>query len=175
MQTAWRHRHKCFLFWEFTLTHSPLTPDGRLCNFAHYAKPQSRGQTQVLQNLQPKLTCPALPAQPTIVAGYAFLSDGWWPLVRPSSSHLTTASSSLACSTVPNSPVGFPKFPKPSTRSPGFTSGLVADSASDGFFARSASGVAPRYARGGCGALRSSGIGFSVVWAIFRFLFPRPE
>src|ERR1700728_295292 len=81
--------------------------------------------------------------------GYTFLSDGWWSLMRPSSSHLTTASSSLACSTVPNSPVGLPKLPKPSTRSPGFSSWPDADgSESVGFLARSESGVAPAYARG---------------------------
>src|ERR1035441_4845769 len=54
-----------------------------------------------------------------------FLRDGWWILIRPSSSHLTTASSSLARSTVPNSPFGFPKLPRPSTRSPGGSSRLV--------------------------------------------------
>jgi hypothetical protein len=63
---------------------------------------------------------------------------------------LTTASSSLACSTVPNSPVGFSNVPKPSTRSPRFSSWSVAEgSASGGFLARSDSGVAPGYDRGG--------------------------
>src|SRR5579872_1823618 len=79
-----------------------------------------------------------------------FLSDGWWSLVRPSSSYLTTASSSLVRSTVPISPVGFPKLPKASTRSPGLSSSLLADgSASGGFLARSTSGVAPWYDKGG--------------------------
>src|ERR1019366_5349344 len=74
--------------------------------------------------------------------------------MRPSSSHLTTASSSLACSTVPNSPVGFPKLPNPSTRSPGLSSWSVAGgSASGGFLARSESGVAPGCDRGGWGDL----------------------
>jgi hypothetical protein len=59
-------------------------------------------------------------------------------------SSLTTASSSLARSTVPNSPVGFPKLPKPSTRSPGIGPWSVAEgSASTGFLARSES-EAPR-------------------------------
>jgi len=48
------------------------------------------------------------------------------------------------------SPVGFPKSPKPSTRSPGFSSTLLAEGlASRGFLARSASGVAPEYDSGG--------------------------
>jgi hypothetical protein len=56
-----------------------------------------------------------------------FLSHGWWSLVRPSSSHSTTASSSFVRATVPNSSVGFPKFSKPSTRFPGlsFESGVA--------------------------------------------------
>jgi hypothetical protein len=91
--------------------------------------------------------------QSSLVAGYTFLSDGWCSLIRPSSSDLTTASSSLACSTVPNSPVGFPKLRKPSTRSPEFSSWSVAEgSASGGFLARSESGVAPGYGRGGWGS-----------------------
>jgi len=53
---------------------------------------------------------------------------------RPSSSHLTTASSSLACSIVPNSAVGFPKLPKPSTRSPAFSSWSVAEGSESGGF-----------------------------------------
>jgi hypothetical protein len=80
----------------------------------------------------------------SLVASYTFLSDGWWSLLRPSSSRLTIASSALDCSTVPNSPVGVPKLPKPSTRSSGVNSWSVAEgSASDGLLARSASGVAP--------------------------------
>src|ERR1700693_2750678 len=76
--------------------------------------------------------------------GYTFLSDGWWSLILPSSSHLTIASASFACSTIPNSPVGLPKLPKPSTRSPGFSSCLVAEGwESGGLLARSESGVAP--------------------------------
>src|ERR1700677_3453788 len=87
-----------------------------------------------------------------------FLSDGWWSLTRPSSSHLTTASSSLARSTVPNSPFGFPKLPKPSTRSPGVNSWPVTEaSESGGLLARSESGIAPACDRGGWEALRSSG------------------
>ena len=87
-----------------------------------------------------------------------FLRDGWWILIRPSSSHLTTASSSLARSTVPNSPFGFPKLPRPSTRSPGVSSWSVADgSESGGLLARSESGIAPACDRGGWGALRSLG------------------
>jgi len=111
----------------------------------------------------------------SFVAGYTFLSDGWWSLTRPSSSHLTIASSSFACSTVPNAPVGFPKLPKPSPRSPGFNSwSVVAASASGGFLARSESGTAPACARGGWGALRNLGIGLLVIWLIFdRFLSGR--
>src|ERR1700730_18862266 len=89
----------------------------------------------------------------SLVAGYTFLSDGWGSLVRPSSSHLTTASSSLVRSTVPISPVGFPKLPRPSTRSPGLSCSLAEEGpASGGFLARSASGVAPGYDKGGWGA-----------------------
>jgi len=85
--------------------------------------------------------------------------------VRPSSSHLTTASSSLARSTVPNSPVGFPKLPKPSTRSPGVNSSPVAEgSESGGLLARSESGTAPAYDKGGWGELRSWGTGLLVLW-----------
>ena len=104
------------------------------------------------------------------------MSDGWWSLIRPLSSHLTTASSSLACSTVPNSPVGFPKSPKPSTRSPGFSSWSVAGgSASGGLWARSESAVAPGYDRGGCGALCSLGIGLLVRSVIFHCFLPRGQ
>src|ERR1700684_4382467 len=104
---------------------------------------------------------------PALLQGYVFLRVGWWRLVRPSSSHLTTASSSLARSTVPISPVGFPKFPKPSTRSPGSSSWLVARvSPSGGFLARSESGIAPGCDRGGWGALRSLGISFLAPWII---------
>ena len=78
------------------------------------------------------------------------MSDGWWSLTRPSSSHLTTASSSLARSTVPNSPFGFPKLPKPSTRSPGLSSWLMAEGLeSGGLLARSESGTAPACDKGG--------------------------
>jgi hypothetical protein len=45
-------------------------------------------------------------------------------------------------------------------------------SASGGFWARSASGVAPGYDRGGWGALRSLGIGLLMTWLIFYCLFP---
>src|SRR6202790_2457600 len=87
--------------------------------------------------------------------------------MRPSSSHLTTASSSLARSTVPNSPFGFPKLPKPSTRSPGVNSSPVAEgSERGGLFARSESGIAPACDRGGWGALRSLSIGLLVLWLI---------
>jgi hypothetical protein len=56
----------------------------------------------------------------------------------------------------PNSPVGFPKLPKLSTRSPGFNSwSVAAGSASVGFLARFESGAAPGCDRGGWGALRS--------------------
>jgi hypothetical protein len=51
-----------------------------------------------------------------------FFSQGWRSLVPPSSSHSTSASSSLLGSTVPKSPVGFPKSAKPSARSPGLSS-----------------------------------------------------
>jgi hypothetical protein len=102
------------------------------------------------------------------------LSDGWGSLVRLSLSHLTTASSSLACSTVPNSPVGFPKSPKPSTRSPGFSSWSVAEgSESGGLLARSESGVAPGRDRGGCGALCSLGLLLLVIWIIFHCFFTK--
>src|ERR1039458_10014176 len=104
-----------------------------------------------------------------------FLSDGWWSLMRPSSSHLTTASSSLARSNVPNSPFGFPKLPRPSTRSPGVSSWSVADgSESGGLLARSESGIAPACDRGGWGALRSLGAGLFVLWLISCFL-PRSQ
>ena len=116
--------------------------------------------------------CPEQPWCPP-VAVYTFLSHGWRSLIRPSSSHLTTASSSLACSTVPNCPSGFPKLPKPSTRSPGFSSWSVAEgSARRGFLARSESGVAPGYDSGGWGASCSLGIGLLVIWVTFHRFFP---
>ena len=88
-----------------------------------------------------------------------FLSQGWRSLIRPSPSHFTSASSSFVCSTVPNSPVGFPKLPKPSTRSPGFSSESGAEGwTSGGLLARSESAGAPACERGGCGALRSLGV-----------------
>jgi hypothetical protein len=62
--------------------------------------------------------------------------------------------SSLNCSTVPISPVGFPKLPKPSTRPPGLSSWPVAEgSESGGLLARSESGIAPARERGGWGVL----------------------
>src|SRR4029077_11866944 len=86
----------------------------------------------------------------------------------------TIASSSLACSTVPNALVGSPKLPKPSTRSPGFSAcAVLAGSASGGFLARSESGTAPACSRGGWGALRNFGIGLLVVWLIFGGVFQR--
>jgi hypothetical protein len=44
---------------------------------------------------------------------------------------------------------------------------------SRGFLARSESGAAPRCDRGGCGALRSLGIAFLVIWVTFHCFFPR--
>ncbi len=97
-----------------------------------------------------------------------FLSHGWCIRIRPSLSHLTTASSSFVRSTVPNSPVGLPKFPRPSTRSPGFRGSPVAEgSASGGLLARSESGTAPRCDSGGWGALRSFRTGRFVASVIF--------
>src|SRR5579872_5294383 len=95
---------------------------------------------------------------------------------RPSSSHLTRASSSLTCRTVPNSPVGIPKSPKPSTRSPGLKSrpGLEG-STSGGFLARSESGGAPRCDNGGWGALRSLGVGLLLLRYISTHFFPRAK
>jgi len=92
--------------------------------------------------------------------------------MRPSPSHLTTASSSLVRSTVPNSPFGFPKLPKPSTRSPGLSPWQLAEgSESGGLLARSESGIDPACDRGGWGALRSLGIGLLVARVIvFSFL-----
>ena len=102
------------------------------------------------------------------IAEWTFFSDGWWSLVRPSSSHLTTASSSLVRSTVPTSPVGFPKFPKPSTRSPGLSAWSVERGApSGGLLARSESGGAPGCAKGGWGVLRSLGVDLLLMRAIF--------
>src|ERR1700730_9582391 len=98
-----------------------------------------------------------------------FLSQGWRSLTRPSSSHFTSASSSFVCSTVPNSPVGCPKLPNPSTRSPGFSSESGAEGwTSDGLLARSASAGAPACDRGGCGALRSFG-GSLFIRLIFHY------
>src|SRR5512141_883699 len=78
-----------------------------------------------------------------------------------------TASSLLARSTVPNSRVGFPKLPKPSTRSPGVNSSPVAEgSESGGRLARSESGIAPACDKGGWGALRNRGAGLLALWFI---------
>jgi hypothetical protein len=104
--------------------------------------------------------CQASYALAGLARGCAFLltllSQGWCSLTRPSSSQFTSASSSLVCSTVPNSPVGFPKLAKPSTRSPGFSSESGARGwRSGGLLARSASAAAPACDRGGSGALRS--------------------
>ncbi len=61
----------------------------------------------------------------------------------------------------------FRSCPKPSTRSPGFSSSPVADgSASGGLLARSESAVAPRCDRGGCGDLRSLRVSFLVLRVI---------
>jgi hypothetical protein len=99
------------------------------------------------------------------------LSHGWCWRVRPSSSHFTTASSSFVCSTVPNSPVGFPKLAKPMTRSPGFSSSSGAGGwTSGGLLARSASAVAPACNSGGCGALRSFGVS-----PLLRLIFHYPR
>jgi hypothetical protein len=98
-----------------------------------------------------------------------FLSQGWRSRIRLSSSHFTSASSSFVCSTVPNSPVGFPKLAKPSTRSPGFSSDSGAEGwTSGGLSARSASAGAPTCDRGGCGALRSFGVSL-LIRLIFDF------
>jgi hypothetical protein len=97
-----------------------------------------------------------------------FLSQGWRSLIRPSLSHFTSASSSFVCSTVPNSPVGFPKLANPSTRSPGFSSESGAGCTSGGRLARSASEGAPACDRGGCGDLRSFGVGL-LIWLTFHF------
>src|ERR1700733_752889 len=98
-----------------------------------------------------------------------FLSQGWRSRIRPSSSHFTSASSSFVCSTVPNSPVGFPKLAKPSTRSPGVSSESAAGGwTSGGLLARSASAGAPTCDKGGCGALRSFGVSL-----LIRLIFPR--
>ena len=103
-----------------------------------------------------------------LIAEWTFFNDGWWSLVRPSSSHLTTASSSFVRSTVPISPVGLPKFPKPSTRSPGFISWSVERGApSGGRLARSESAVAPGCGKGGWGGLRSLGVDLLLMRAIF--------
>jgi hypothetical protein len=83
---------------------------------------------------------------------------------------------SLARSTVPISPVGFPKLPKPSTRSPGVNSWPVAGaSESGGLLARSESGIAPAYDRGGWEALRSLAIGLLVPCIIVFSFSTRPE
>ena len=110
------------------------------------------------------------------LAAYTFLSEGWWTLIRPSSSHLTSASSSFTCRTVPNSPVGIPKSPKPSTRSPGLKSRpALAGSTSAGFLARSESGGAPRCDNGGCAALRSLGVGLLLLRYISTLLSDSPN
>jgi hypothetical protein len=116
--------------------------------------------------------CPQFPFDMLALAkaGLDLVERRWWTLTRPSSSHLTTASSSLACLTVPNSPVGFPKLPRPSTRSPGINSwSVAAGSESGGLLARSESGIAPACDKGGWGALRSLGVGLLVrrVIAVF--------
>ncbi len=119
---------------------------------------------------------PTLSARSMHLFGHTFLSHGWWSLMRPASSHLTIASSSLVCSTVPNSPVGFPKLPNPSTRSPGFRFwSFAGGSARRGFLARSQSEAAPGYDSGGCGAFRSLDIGLSVIWVIIHCFFPRGQ
>ena len=83
------------------------------------------------------------------------------------------ASSSLACSTVPNSPFVFPKLPKLSTRSPGLSSGLVAEaSESGGLLARSESGIAPACDSGGWGALGSLRYRLAMNHSVF---FPRVQ
>jgi hypothetical protein len=65
---------------------------------------------------------------------------------------------------VPNSPVGVPKLPRCSTRSPGFSPDSGGNGwTSEGFLARSESWVAPGCDSGGCGAVRSLGI----VWVLF--------
>lgn len=99
--------------------------------------------------------------------GGTFLSQGCRSLIRPSPSHFTTAASSLVCSTVPTSPVGFPKLPRPSTRSPGLSCvSLAGGSVSRGLFALSASGAEPGWDKGGWGALRSAAFG-SCVYGSF--------
>ena len=96
--------------------------------------------------------------------------------MRPSSSHLTRASSSLTCRTVPNSPVGIPKSPRPSTRSPGLKSRPGPEgSTSGGFFARSESGGAPRCNNGGWGALRSLGVGLLLLRGVSTHFFLRAQ
>src|ERR1700730_2505312 len=104
----------------------------------------------------------------TTVIGRLNLLERW--LVN---SHATVVIPlSLARSTVPNSPVGFPKLPKPSTRSPGVNSSPVAaGSESRGLLARSESGTASACDKGGWGELRSLGTGLLVLWFIKRFLF----
>ena len=73
---------------------------------------------------------------------------------RPS--HFTSASSPFVFSTVPNSPVGFPKSAKPITRSPGFSSASGAEGwTSAGLLAQSRAAAAPACDEGSCGALRS--------------------
>jgi hypothetical protein len=93
---------------------------------------------------------------------HTFLSHGWWSPIRPSSSHLTITSSSFAGSTVLYSPVGFPKLPRPSTRSPGCSSLSVAESsASGGFRARPESADAPGYDKG---SWRACAVWGAVYW-----------
>src|SRR6202167_6642548 len=130
---------------------------------------QSAGKTKA-KYLPLKRICYALTGRGRAFL-LTFLSHGWCSLVRPSSSHFTSASSSLVCSTVPNSPVGFPKLAKPSTRSPGFSSESGAEGwTSGGLLARSASAGAPACDNGGCGALRSFGVSL-----LIRLIFHLPQ
>jgi hypothetical protein len=97
---------------------------------------------------------------------------------RPGTSHRNPLMepAALVCSTVPNSPVGVPKLPKPWTRSPGVYSRPVAEgSESGGLLARSESAIAPACDSGGLGALLSLGIDLVVREVIFHFdcFFPR--
>jgi hypothetical protein len=52
---------------------------------------------------------------------------------------------------------------------------VAEDSASGGFLARSESGVAPGYDRGGWGALCNLGIGLVLIDVIFHCFFPRGQ
>jgi hypothetical protein len=101
-----------------------------------------------------------------------FLREGWCTLTQPSSSHFTSASSSFDRRTVPNSPFGRPKSPKPSTRSPRVNSSSLAGGCeSGGLLARSESGVAPRWDNGGSGTLGSLDIDLRVIRDIFECCF----